>query len=1475
MNKKISQFELTNELQEQDLITLVQNGENRNITGGDFTTSLADTFATNERVDGVEEDIDALETKVDNNYTDLSNKIVEGDQSVTNNLTSTITSYYDVLNNQLITLEDKHDKDMSEVNGTVQEWIDDIDNRSTLEQLQDALNRLTVAENTITALAEIIANGGGGEGTVGYHTQPTSTITSLQGYYKGTSANPLTTTDTLNQALSKLENQVEAVSSSSGSLPVIKIGENTTPTDRNIYTAGKVKEDYIFKSGDTVPGRIIYTAGLQGGTTFRSGWDGIGASLYPTNSKWNLELDNLFVRGNMTVNTLTINEIKAVGGDILVSLADMKCIEVEETSTGYKCYFDTEDGTKYNEFIVNDQAICQKFDGRDVKRYWRAVTEVGSDYIVLSKEICEPGSSTPAADDEIILLGHRVEGDADYNEQMSDRRNAIFISAKGSNAPRIAFYSGIDDFSLEGKDKTVIGKDSKFVGTITVVSPDGEETTMALYRGKWSADKTYYYYDYVSYNGSLWIATTENINQIPSEDSIYWELYVPKGEDGADGQPGDDVAKWVEITGGRMFLYDGPDFTGTPTPTTLTLNTTVYGIDNPRYKWEDIDHYEMGTGNYLIVTPDMFSERTTTFRCTVEDGNTGYTYYDEVQVAKLCNGAEGLDAYYIDLTNYSASVPFDADGQILVDPTTVYTEVFVYHGIDQIPINSMTAYFSEGSGTCKVESNKVTLTSLTSTMARITLTINVENNIVITKDWYINQSKNGENGFNGEDAVRTYLTGDQFFHYAEYSKVPTPETITLTMDTTMEGLVEYKWYWTIAGTSDWKLLDGETESTLVVTYNGIYFQTGADEITFRCVVTNGYTTFEDIMTINNVRDGESVYVGALENENMSVPSTSEGYVGDWRDAFTYATLKRGSTTFKEEDYTLTSTQLTGVGTLTIDQERKLITVNGTSIPDSYLSVKWQINFVHDGETRDTVVLTLSKNPAGKDGSVGNSSVQIYCNTNATSGPTRPTLTSLPSSSGMNSGGYVWYPDPTNSYTTLTWTSTGYYNPNTGSMDLLPDGSGYRWTKPTIFSPLNGTDGEDGADGRGIGSIVMQYYKSNSQTTQSGGNWSTSAPTATDGYYIWTRLYITYTDGSIAYTNPVCTTGATGDTGPGLSYRGAYNNSTTYGWTTNANGNVRDVVSLNDKYYAVSRSYKGRTFSGYSPANYSSSTDGSGTRWFKMNSFNNIATGLLFAEKATIAGLDFYNNIIQSQTGTFFIDGSWDPMNDGTPVMAFGNGAANAGTPSSTAALKIYGGGTLTVGDGTTTSNAGISGQGTSSTSVRFWAGSTHSNSSDAPFRVLQNGSMYASNATIKGNITATTANFTGKVTVGNLEGWKIPGVLTISHYEADTRRTLYSQGNYEIKSIQRQSVGVYKVYHNIPWSSDSSETAGFRNQFVLLWNGISRYGADNEGFRGWIVAKAFSYQMFYIYCYDSEGTIHDIGGTKTAVDLIILGYGNE
>ena len=67
---------------------------------------------------------------------------------------------------------------------------------------------------------------------------------------------------------------------------------------------------------------------------------------------------------------------------------------------------------------------------------------------------------------------------------------------------------------------------------------------------------------------------------------------------------------------------------------------------------------------------------------------------------------------------------------------------------------------------------------------------------------------------------------------------------------------------------------------------------------------------------------------------------------------------------------------------------------------------------------------------------------------------------------------------------------------------------------------NGTNGTDGKDGRGISAIVEQYYLSTSDTTQSGGSWSTEPPAYVKNRYYWTRSRITWSDSQVTYTDPV-------------------------------------------------------------------------------------------------------------------------------------------------------------------------------------------------------------------------------------------------------------------------------------------------------------------------------------------------------------------
>lgn len=67
-------------------------------------------------------------------------------------------------------------------------------------------------------------------------------------------------------------------------------------------------------------------------------------------------------------------------------------------------------------------------------------------------------------------------------------------------------------------------------------------------------------------------------------------------------------------------------------------------------------------------------------------------------------------------------------------------------------------------------------------------------------------------------------------------------------------------------------------------------------------------------------------------------------------------------------------------------------------------------------------------------------------------------------------------------------------------------------------------------GKGIASIVEQYYKSTSSAACTGGSWDTIAPTWQSGYYIWTRSIIRYTDGTSTTTQAICVTGTAGSKG---------------------------------------------------------------------------------------------------------------------------------------------------------------------------------------------------------------------------------------------------------------------------------------------------------------------------------------------------------
>lgn len=105
--------------------------------------------------------------------------------------------------------------------------------------------------------------------------------------------------------------------------------------------------------------------------------------------------------------------------------------------------------------------------------------------------------------------------------------------------------------------------------------------------------------------------------------------------------------------------------------------------------------------------------------------------------------------------------------------------------------------------------------------------------------------------------------------------------------------------------------------------------------------------------------------------------------------------------------------------------------------------------------------------------------------------------------------------------------------NTGTWEITKIENGNAFFKLLSYVSSKGATGATGATGvagKGVTSIVEQYYKSTSATALSGGSWGTTYPGWESGKYIWTRSVITYTDKTTTTTTAVCVTDTKGETG---------------------------------------------------------------------------------------------------------------------------------------------------------------------------------------------------------------------------------------------------------------------------------------------------------------------------------------------------------
>lgn len=321
---------------------------------------------------------------------------------------------------------------------------------------------------------------------------------------------------------------------------------------------------------------VTFLRGIKFGV-FTSGPLGTGGAVtIDQNGNSHAEFDYIEIRKTASFRSITILELKHIGGELGLTAGAMTVSKVEVYDDRYRCYFDTTDGKRqvYQEFIVGDQARCQTFQlaagGNGMTRtkyYWRLVVGVGADFIELSRKDADTGSGEPGVDDNIIQLGYRGNGHP-------ERQSAIILSAVANDAPSMKYYQGINSYNL----------------TNNLVKDDGYDPSTGLFHTKTygesyvgkSDQSTYMKFtpaNGVEIKGKVEMSNASTLNGANLADTIggLTEGVSSAQSDATAAQTAADIAgaRIDALSSGAENLLRNSGFTGDYTSESVTSGTEV------------------------------------------------------------------------------------------------------------------------------------------------------------------------------------------------------------------------------------------------------------------------------------------------------------------------------------------------------------------------------------------------------------------------------------------------------------------------------------------------------------------------------------------------------------------------------------------------------------------------------------------------------------------------------------------------------------------------------------------------------------------------------------------------------------------------------------------------------------------------------------------------------------------------------------
>ena len=193
-----------------------------------------------------------------------------------------------------------------------------------------------------------------------------------------------------------------------------------------------------------------YSNGEIGTSTFASGFVGTGWKMYKSGNEYNLETNNMTIRGTLSVYELLIQQIRATNGAIFVT----SCAKVDSWDNGNsQITFEDPSNNNICPFAVNDIIMMQRIqpgslaaaDGTEsgltqiIKKVVYKVTAInGKIATVTSSGVGYTNSSTPANGDDFVRIGNTTD---------TARQGVIYLTSDDSEAPFIDIKANIDSYS--------------------------------------------------------------------------------------------------------------------------------------------------------------------------------------------------------------------------------------------------------------------------------------------------------------------------------------------------------------------------------------------------------------------------------------------------------------------------------------------------------------------------------------------------------------------------------------------------------------------------------------------------------------------------------------------------------------------------------------------------------------------------------------------------------------------------------------------------------------------------------------------------------------------------------------------------------------------------------------------------------------------------------------------------------------------